>query len=76
MRLLNTSTYKFRDSQDPVVLANPQYAILSHRWQHPETTLQSFSADELRDTVNFDSPQQYKIRNACAKARSHDPALE
>jgi hypothetical protein len=75
MRLLNTETYEFHDSLDPIVLANPQYAVLSHRWQMPEITLQTFKADDLRN-ASLQTPQLDKIRQTCAKARGRAPPLD
>lgn len=74
MRLLNTKTYEFHDSEDPTVLASPEYAVLSHRWQAPEVTLQTFNADDLHNTA-LQTPQLDKIRQACAKARDRTPPL-
>jgi hypothetical protein len=75
MRLLNTKSYEFHDSQDPIVLASPQYAVLSHRWQTPKITLQTFKTDDLHN-ANTQTPQLDKIRQACGKARDRTPPLD
>lgn len=41
MRLLNTSTLKLEDFFDDI----PNYAILSHRWEHEEVSYHDFQAD-------------------------------
>lgn len=79
MRLLNTKTYQFHDTEDPVVLSSPEYAVLSHRWQAPEIKLQTFNADDLHNTTSgtsLQTPQLNKIRQVCAKARSRNPPLD
>jgi Heterokaryon incompatibility protein (HET) len=70
MRLLNTSTYSLHDSEDEVVMANPDYAVVSHRWEpgNNEITFQRFNPTDLRSSNSL-TPSLAKIKNACAKAR-------
>ena len=75
MRLLSTSTYELHDSGEDVVIASPEYAILSHRWQQPEISFQTLNPAELHDT-SHQTPQLEKIRQACAKARERKPPLK
>ncbi|KAL8752250.1 MAG: hypothetical protein Q9184_005794 [Pyrenodesmia sp. 2 TL-2023] len=69
-RLINTSTYALHKN-----VANPKYAILSHRWREPEVTFQQLDSTEWR-TTNIFTQSMKKIRDACEKARNRDPPLE
>ena len=75
MRLLNTSTYELHDDAEPALVANPDYAILSHRWQMPEISFQAFKAADVRDS-SIVTPQLVKIRQACAKARQREHPID
>ncbi len=72
MRLMNTTTCSLTDDSNPEFIANPQYAIFSHRWSGNETTFQDHDPAKLRTvdskTGRF-TPQAWKIRGACAQAR-------
>lgn len=63
MRLINTSSLEleaFNDEQDV------EYAILSHRWEDGEVSLQDFVASNSKTTRGFT-----KIKCACSKAQEH-----
>lgn len=55
MRLISTSTYALHKSEDPEVVASPEYAILSHRWVGPEVTFEMLNSVEWRAS-NIDKP--------------------
>ena len=63
MRLLNTTTFEFREFFDSDV---PRYAILSHRWGSDEPSFQDFEKGIQRGRQGFD-----KI-NECCKVASED----
>ena len=48
MRLLSTSTFKLEDFRDEETI--PRYAILSHRWEGEEMTLQEL---QQKDTITL-----------------------
>jgi hypothetical protein len=63
MRLVDTSTIRVRDfASGPI----PEYAILSHRWEGEEVSLQDMEAGRARRRVGYS-----KIKDCCAKAASH-----
>ncbi|KFY07757.1 hypothetical protein V492_06857 [Pseudogymnoascus sp. VKM F-4246] len=66
MRLLNATTYEFREFQHRPT--RPKYAILSHRWFPQEITFATIEPVELQDE-NRITPQLSKIRNTCLRAR-------
>ncbi|KAL8641272.1 MAG: hypothetical protein Q9228_001891 [Teloschistes exilis] len=68
MRLIDTKTYALHDSDG---LADPEYAILSHRWVGAEVTFQQLDSATWR-AANLHSPQMSKIKAACAKARENE----
>ena len=61
MRLLNTVSHHLEDFQSEKV---PQYAILSHRWQDDEISLQ-----ELQQRSNEHKAGWNKVRRCCTLAR-------
>ena len=65
MRLLNTESFKLQEFLNEFEI--PSYAILSHRWEADEVSLQDFEAGSKKDSAGY-----AKIVGACEQARSLD----
>ncbi|KAK3697892.1 hypothetical protein LTR37_017209 [Vermiconidia calcicola] len=66
MRLINTTSHKLEEFFDRPV---PPYAILSHRWQVCEATLQNY-----RSSQGEDGPGIGKVINFCKFAKTQSPS--
>jgi len=62
MRLLHTQKLVFREFYDTQI---PPYAILSHRWEEDEVTLQDWRSNIIKDGAGY-----RKIVKSCAMAAS------
>ncbi|KAH6719878.1 heterokaryon incompatibility protein-domain-containing protein [Leptodontidium sp. MPI-SDFR-AT-0119] len=63
MRLLNATTFEFEEFLGPC----PAYAILSHRWQDDEVSLQDMNGDRATGKSGYS-----KIDMCCREAIKHD----
>lgn len=66
MRCLNTKTLKLEDYPSK---EKPEYAILSHRWEEPEVTMEDMSLPFRPDDSGPKLNSSRKIRNSCKQAR-------
>lgn len=60
MRLINTTTIQLEEFFNKDV---PDYAILSHRWEYEEVTLEDFKDSREKDMVGYS-----KIQRCCSQA--------
>lgn len=63
MRLLNATTFEFEEFLGPC----PAYAILSHRWQDDEVSLQDMNGGRATGKSGYS-----KINMCCREAIKHD----
>ena len=68
MRLLNTKSLEFKQFLDSNI---PKYAILSHRWEDPESDLREIELEEFNALSAVQRRGVPKIGTFCSLARAH-----